>query len=84
MINVCYPFVGDSIGGSHISTVTLIKSLQNKEIDLYIKVLVFSSNDRFSRYLSKNKIPFDDLSLRLSGNTKLGIIIDLLRSINKL
>ena len=77
MINVCYPFVGDSIGGSHISTVTLIKSLQNKEIDLYIKVLVFSSNDRFSVYEEENCYVENENDGRgLFGNYEIGSEID--------
>lgn len=80
MKTICYPFVGDSIGGSHISTITLIKSLKETRPDLIIKVLVFSANREFRDYLSNEKIIFDSLNIELKASTKFGIIFDLVRS----
>ena len=84
MITICYPFVGDSIGGSHISTITLIKSLQETRPDLTIKVLVFSANSEFREFLSNENITFDSLNLKLRASSKLGIVIDLARSFFRL
>ena len=84
MTTICYPFVGDSIGGSHISTITLIKSLQETRPDLNIKVLVFLPNREFRDYLSDEKIVFDNLNIELKASTKFGIIFDLVRSFFKL
>tara|TARA_B100000963_G_scaffold260194_1_gene228457 strand:+ start:5176 stop:6291 length:1116 start_codon:yes stop_codon:yes gene_type:complete len=83
MTTICYPFVGDSIGGSHKSTITLIKSLQHTRRDLSLRVLVFSANDEFRDYLSGERIPFDDIDLKLGSSSKLGIIIDIARSFFK-
>ena len=32
-IRICYPFVGDSIGGSHLSSIELIKKLDKKKFE---------------------------------------------------
>ena len=32
-IRVCFPFIGDSIGGSHLSAIELIKKLDNKKFE---------------------------------------------------
>ena len=84
MTTICYPFVGDSIGGSHISTITLIKSLQETRPELIIKVLVFLPNQEFRNYLSDENIAFDCLNIELKPSTKFGIIFDLVRSFFKL
>ena len=84
MINVCYPFVGDSIGGSHISAVTLIKSIQETRPDLQPCVLVFCADKQFTAFLSKNNIPFKDIGLKLSKFSKIGIVLDICRSFFKL
>ena len=56
MIKVCYPFVGDSIGGSHISAVTLIKSVRDTRPDIEPFVIVFCADKNFTAYLSKSNI----------------------------
>ena len=33
-IRICYPFVGDSIGGSHLSSIELIKKLDKKKFEV--------------------------------------------------
>ena len=35
-IGICYPFVGDSIGGSHLSTIELIKKLDKSRASSYL------------------------------------------------
>ena len=35
-IRICYPFVGDSIGGSHLSSIELIKKLDKKKFEAII------------------------------------------------
>ena len=64
-INVCFPFVGDSIGGSHISSLNLIKMLQKK--GHHVKVILHKKG-RHSVFLEKNQIKFDYLRIdKLSG-----------------
>jgi len=33
-IRICYPYIGDSIGGSHLSSIELIKKLDKKEFEV--------------------------------------------------
>ena len=52
-IRICYPFVGDSIGGSHLSTIELIKKLDKSKLlltPLGVNNKIFSP-----RNISKNK-----------------------------
>mgnify|MGYP001211129751 CR=1 FL=1 len=37
-IKICFPFIGDSIGGSHLSALLLVESLKNQGIDAKIIV----------------------------------------------
>ena len=64
--NIIFPFVGDSIGGSHISSVLLIKELKKKmnvKIILHIRgplaEYLKKQNLKFE-YLKINKLPGDD------------------------
>ena len=84
MINVCYPFVGDSIGGSHISAVTLIKSIRETRPEIQPSVIVFCADKDFTAYLSKSNIPYYDIGLKLSKSSKIGIVLDVCRSFFKL
>ena len=84
MIKVCYPFVGDSIGGSHISAVTLIKSIQETRTDIKPHVLVFCPDELFKEFLMKSNITFDDIDIKLSRFSKFSIFIDIFRSFFKL
>lgn len=52
---VLFPFVGDSVGGSHIASVILIKKL--KKIKIGYKVILFCSGP-LEIYLKKEKIDF--------------------------
>ena len=80
MINVCYPFVGDSIGGSHISAVTLIKSIRETRPEIQPSVIVFCADKNFTAYLSKSNIPYYDIGLKLSKSS--GKIESLLKKSN--
>ena len=53
---VLFPFVGDSVGGSHIATKILIKNLKNINYDF--EVLIFKDEDILSNYFLKNNIKF--------------------------
>lgn len=57
---ICFPFVGDSIGGSHVSSLNLIKNL--KKLGFNIKIVVHQKGIYFD-YLKKNKIDFDFLKI---------------------
>ena len=48
---ILFPFVGDSLGGSHISTLMLIDELQNSNYD--VEILLYSKGI-LSKYLDEN------------------------------
>lgn len=63
-IAVGFPFSGDAIGGSHISALNLISSLDRKHIRPV--VFVHYPNQALSRYLDENKIDYvsiDDIEV---------------------
>jgi glycosyltransferase involved in cell wall biosynthesis len=75
-MKILFPFVGDSVGGSHISTLELYSSL----IDANIPAIIVLHRDDgpLSQYLSYRNISFSVLkSSRLAGESpnKLSIII---------
>ena len=78
-MKILFPFVGDSIGGSHISTLTLYSSLVDSNISALI--VLHEDNGPLSQYLRNKKISFSVLkSSRLAGETpgKLSIFIGIL------
>lgn len=81
MIKVCYPFVGDSLGGSHISTLTLVDFIKKEKPGINANVLVFSANSAFLEYLSNNDISYKDFGLKLRNYSKLTIVLDIFKSI---
>jgi len=54
-IRICFPFVGDSIGGSHLSALELIKNIDNI---LFDPLIVLHRKGIFYDYLKKKKINF--------------------------
>jgi len=75
-LKILFPFVGDSVGGSHISTLTLYSSLIDENIAAII--VLHEDNGPLSKYLRNKNIPFSILkSSKLAGESpnKLSIII---------
>jgi glycosyltransferase involved in cell wall biosynthesis len=60
-MNILFPFVGDSVGGSYISTIEIIKELKRKNINT--KVLLTCKNGPLKNLLSFNKIKFKYLKI---------------------
>ena len=50
MKRILYPFVGDSVGGSHISTIITIKNLDKKR---FIYDVVLEENGVLAKVLKK-------------------------------
>ena len=78
-MKILFPFVGDSVGGSHISTLELYLSLIDKNITTFI--VLHKGNGPLSQYLHNKNIPFFVLkSSKLAGEApgKLSIIIGVL------
>ena len=67
---ICFPFMGDSVGGSHVSAVLLIKELIN--LGYRVRVLLHIEGP-LARYLRSTGLDFEILALRypLSGNFSL-------------
>jgi len=80
-MKILFPFVGDSIGGSHVSTFTLLDCLKAEYTDIKVDVLVFSASDDFKKYASMHDIHFRELGLELNKYSKFNIIFDILRSL---
>ena len=53
--HVCYPFVGDTVGGSHISTLTLVRALPPKR---YVPSIVLFRQGPLAEYLGTLQIPY--------------------------
>ncbi len=80
-MKVLFPFVGDSVGGSHRSTIELYKALKSREIDAVI--LLHYDNGPLSKLLKIEKIPYKVLSVKtLAGGIpkKKSIIIGILKN----
>ena len=54
-IRICFPFVGDSIGGSHISSLELIQNLDKKKFEFLI---ILHKKGSLYNYLKRKKIKF--------------------------
>ena len=59
-MRVCFPFVGDSLGGSHMSTLLLIDGLAQSR---YEPLLVVHEEGPLTEYLGARDIPFELLPL---------------------
>ena len=58
---IIFPFVGDSIGGSHISSILLIKELQKKKINVKI---ILHKKGPLTIYLKKHNLKFEYLKIK--------------------
>ena len=72
-VRVCFPFVGNSIGGSHLSSIELIKALDKSKFD--IKLLVHKKGI-LSKYLVSEGIKPIFLEVKNFVGQKKGIIIN--------
>ena len=81
---ICFPFVGDTLGGSHISAIELIKFLKKKNFTVLI---VLHKKGNLSKYLNKEGINFQLLkidSLAGENSSKINILYRLLKNFNKI
>ena len=62
---VCFPFIGDSLGGSHISSITLINTL--KSYGYEVKIVLHEKNT-LAKFLKKKKIKYDLLKIKKFPN----------------
>ena len=81
---ICFPFVGDTLGGSHISSLELIKQLKKNNHQVEI---VLHKKGALYNYLKKKKIKFKFFKINnLAGQSSsiLNIIFLLFLNFNKL
>ena len=72
-VRVCYPFVGDSIGGSHMSTLLLVEGLARTR---YEPVIVIHEDGPLSEHLKACGSQFESLTLPVyAGETPSAIPI---------
>lgn len=79
-LKICFPFVGDSMGGSNISSLNLIKKLNKKGHDVKI---VLHKRGFFFNYLKKNNVKFEYIKIdNLAGQNSnfLNIIFLMLKN----
>ena len=55
---ICFPFVGDKLGGSHISTLLISKNIQKK---FFLPIIAVHSNGILTDYLENKKIKYSQL-----------------------
>lgn len=59
-IRVCYPFIGNNVGGSHISTLLLVKNLDRRRID---PIVVLHEEGPLADYLRQQGIRYELLAV---------------------
>ena len=68
-MNILFPFVGDSIGGSHWSAINLYKELAKRSGTNPI-IILHIANGPLSDFLNNNKIPYEIIKNKsLAGST---------------
>lgn len=58
--NICFPFTGDSIGGSYISSLNLINKIDKKKFNVFV---VLHRKGKFYEYLKKKKLIFSFIKI---------------------
>ena len=72
--NICFPFVGDSLGGSHFSTLDIIKNLNKK---FFNPIIILHKKGILYNYLKQNNIIFSYIPIRDFAGKKKGIFFNL-------
>jgi len=65
--SVCFPFIGDSVGGSHRSTTILIEELRKTGID---SLVILHHQGPLAKYLSERNIDFEYLPLPTASTAR--------------
>lgn len=60
-MKILFPFIGDTIGGSHKSAIDYIVELKKKNID--VKILLLKKKSYLSKYLNSKNLNYDILDL---------------------
>ncbi len=69
MLKILFPLVGDSVGGSHWSTINLYKELSKKE-DISPILVLHISNGPLSSFLDSHNIPYKNINTKvLAGSS---------------
>lgn len=66
-LNIFFPYCGETMGGSHISSLTLIENLKKKN---FVVLVGIHRNGIFKNYCKKKKIKFNFLNKNFFSNSK--------------
>ncbi len=77
-LRVCFPFTGDSVGGSHLSALTLIESLNPKEFKICIAL---GEEGPLSKILTEKKLPYVLLPPDLKLRAEKSLLLQLLNTV---
>ncbi len=70
-IRICFPFVGSTMGGSHLSTLLLIENLDRNRFE---PLVVLHEEGQLSNYLNEHGAPYTLLPLKNYIGAKPGIL----------
>jgi len=71
--NVCFPYWGGPFGGSHMSSLSLIRELESSCADTFRPIIVLHSEGEFAEYLQDRGIPYELLPLKKYVGQSLGL-----------
>ena len=71
-LKILMPFVGDSVGGSHRSSIILYKTLRQNSLDVHI--LLHESHGPLAKLLSEEGIPYYFLPVKVLAGTTPGLL----------
>ena len=80
-IRICFPFVGNSIGGSHLSTIELIKKLNKEKFET---ILLLHKKGILHKHLIEEDLKIEYLKKNNFVGQKKGILINLIYIIRSL
>jgi len=60
-LRICFPFIGNNVGGSHISTLLLVKNLDPEEVE---PIIVLHEEGQLSSYLRQQNLDYCPLHIR--------------------
>ena len=73
-IRICYPYIGDSIGGSHLSSIELIKKLDKKKFEV---ILLLHKKGILYNHLIKERLKPKFLKINNFVGNKKGLLVNI-------
>jgi glycosyltransferase involved in cell wall biosynthesis len=73
-VHICFPFVGDTVGGSHISSILVIKELRRRG---HVVSVVVHADSVLDRHLIRNQIRVERIELNTFVGEHRSVILEL-------